>query len=97
MPTRVRIVVPQQFIKKMEGHTEDVAEDSAEQIKESAKELVPVKSGRLKNSIEVTKEGDNYVIGSDLPYAGCVEYGTKDMAPTPYLRPALSEVVNESQ
>ena len=66
----------------------------ANNIKRNAKQLAPVDSGDLRNSIGVKKDtssgyGIGYVIGSDLEYAGMVELGTKNKGARPYLRPAL--------
>lgn len=37
---------------------------------------VPVDSGKLRDSLRVQVEGDKVYIGSDLPYATYVEFGT---------------------
>lgn len=63
-----------------------------------AKEIVPVDTGRLRNSIthEVdTKESAVY-IGSNVEYAAPVELGnSRGMRPRPYLRPAATEHTEE--
>ena len=63
-----------------------------------AKEIVPVDTGRLRNSItyEVdTKESAVY-IGSNVEYAASVELGnSRGMRPRPYLRPAATEHTEE--
>lgn len=64
-------------------------------VKGEAKRRSPVDTGNLKKSItkEVEKEQDEIVgrIGTNVEYAGYVEYGTKRQAAQPYLRPALLE------
>ena len=65
--------------------------DIAGAIFKRANELVPVKTGFLKSSIQVLIEGDNIVVGAFAPYAGFVEFGTSKMPPKPYLRPAVQE------
>lgn len=62
-----------------------------------AKRIVPVRTGALKRSIVPgrTKESRVTIDGSILvtePYAGFVEFGTSNMAPQPYIRPALNKV-----
>lgn len=57
-----------------------------------AKSLVPVDTGRLKDSIEVsTTRGVARMVAS-APYAGFVEFGTVRMAPQPYMRPAVAAI-----
>lgn len=55
-----------------------------------AKELCPVDTGRLRNSItNVVELGENAVyIGTNVEYAAYVELGTSRMGARPYLRPA---------
>jgi len=53
------------------------------------------RTGTLQKSIahEVKREGDQVIarIGSKVPYAPHLEFGTRKMAARPYLRPSLSE------
>lgn len=57
-----------------------------EEIVEDAKRYAPVDTGRLRESIH--EEGDEeIVVGAE--YGVYVEMGTRDMAPQPYMRPAL--------
>lgn len=63
-------------------------------VQTRAKELVRVDTGRLRSSITVTPvtvDGELAVhIGSNVEYAGFIEYGTSRMGPFPYLQPALA-------
>jgi len=69
--------------------------DVSKDIKEEAKDKCPVKSGKLKESIDVIM-GDNEstigTIGSD--YGLFIEVGTRNQQPQPFLRPALDNVFN---
>ena len=58
-----------------------------------AKELCPVDTGRLRNSItNVVELGENAVyIGTNVEYAAFVELGTSRMKPRPYLKPAVTQ------
>lgn len=58
-----------------------------------AKEIVPVDTGRLRNSITylVDKESAEVYIGSNVEYAAPVELGTSRMRPRPYLAPAATQ------
>lgn len=57
---------------------DDITKDLANDVKKEAKNKVPVDKGNLKRSIESKKKGKGeYEVGSDLPYAAAIEYGTK--------------------
>ena len=54
-----------------------------------AKQLCPVKTGNLRNSITHAQQDKlTEVIGTDVKYAICVELGTVKMTARPFLRPA---------
>lgn len=70
------------------------AYDWAVAIEERAKELVPVDTGELQESIHVEKGdglGEYRVVASE-PYASYVEYGTHKMAAQPYITPAWRQI-----
>lgn len=55
-----------------------------------AKEYCPVDTGRLRNSITHTREGeDTVLIGSNVEYAPFVEAGTSRMKPRKFLHRAV--------
>jgi len=66
-------------------------------VQTSAKSLVPVKTGNLRKSIEVSapfvEKGGRAItvtIGTNVEYAPHIEFGTqRGLAARPYLRPAL--------
>ena len=48
-------------------------------------------SGRLYRSIDNAKTGDlSWGVGTDVPYAKALEYGTYKMAPKPFFRNSLN-------
>lgn len=53
-----------------------------------AKDLCPADTGRLRNSITFTVDGQSTYIGTNVEYATFVEMGTTRMAPRPYIKPA---------
>lgn len=66
--------------------------EAAEAAAEWARDHVPVDTGELQGSIhaEATDEGARVVAGTDhwiFP-----EFGTSEMAPSPYLRPSIDGV-----
>lgn len=68
-------------------------------VETEAKTIVPVDTGRLKNSlthVEKKKGNEQYTeVGSKVEYASYVETGTSKMKAQPYLRPAIER--NRSQ
>lgn len=59
-------------------------DESAQEALEKARQLAPVRTGRLKSSIR-REEGRVY---TTLSYAGAVEWGSRYVPPRPYLLPA---------
>lgn len=57
-----------------------------EDVQDVAKTLVAVKTGALRDSIDVKQEGNSIEVGSDKPYA------MKEELRHPYLRPAIAIV-----
>lgn len=70
----------------------------AEEVCAEAKELCPVDTGALRDSIYVQHGFLSAQVGTDLEYAPCVEFGTYKMAAQPFLVPALKakegEIIN---
>lgn len=61
-----------------------------------AKQLCPVDTGRLRNSISHAVEGETVYIGTNVEYAPDVELGTSTgRKPKPYLRPAVTNYTAE--
>lgn len=56
-----------------------------------AKDLCPVDTGNLRNSITHTSDGKAAYIGTNVTYGKYVELGTVKMAARPYLRPAAAD------
>lgn len=91
-------------VKAITDGTEKGLLELAIQAASQAKMLAPVgKTGELKNSItyktltsnggldESVSKGEA-IVGSNLEYAIYQEYGTRYMAPHPFLRPAMAYV-----
>lgn len=60
-----------------------------------AKKVVRVVTGRLRNSITHYVKGNSVFIGSNVEYARYVEEGTSRAKPHPYLRPAVTNNMDE--
>jgi HK97 gp10 family phage protein len=58
---------------------------------EIAKEIVPVDTGALRDSISA---GPDY-LAADMPYASFVEYGTEKMDAQPFMTPAINQAIAE--
>jgi len=60
-------------------------------VERQAKEDCPVDTGRLRSSITSEVSGLEGKVGTNVEYAGFVEYGTVKRPATPYLFPALEK------
>ena len=60
-----------------------------------AKKYCPVDTGRLRNSISHTQSGDTEYIGTNVEYAPYVEFGTSKQKAQPYLKPAVTNHIDE--
>lgn len=56
-----------------------------------AKDLCPVDTGNLRNSISHLVDGDSAYIGTNVEYAPYVELGTVKQKAQPYLKPAAAD------
>lgn len=76
----------------MAGAAKERTENAlAESAAAKARDMAPVLSGTLRDSIQA--EGNRVV--ADAPYAAAVELGTTDTAPQPYMRPAIHQTESE--
>lgn len=67
---------------------------TAEIVKNDAKRLCAVDTGRLRSSISAEQVSGNdfhYKVGSNVEYTSYVEFGTSRMGPQPFLRPAAKK------
>lgn len=60
-----------------------------------AKEYCPVDTGRLRNSISHTDDGEAAYIGTNVEYGPAVELGTSRQRAQPYLEPAVTRHKDE--
>ncbi|MEM0095037.1 MAG: HK97 gp10 family phage protein [Candidatus Bathyarchaeia archaeon] len=63
----------------------------AMEVREYARALAPVRTGRLRNSIYTRTSGWTVEVGASAEYAIYVEFGTRHMQAKPFLRPAVEE------
>lgn len=84
-PRNYRLLKQLRELEKLEDMPTRVA--IARRIVETAKTIVPVDTGALRDSIEEV-EGN---VRSESPYAYFVEFGTVHMDAQPFLRPAVDQ------
>jgi HK97 gp10 family phage protein len=73
----------------------DVTLIPAQMIADEARDMCPVVTGTLRNSIKaqkLQKSVGSFISTSGVRYASWVEYGTSKMSAHPYFRPALNAV-----
>jgi HK97 gp10 family phage protein len=70
--------------------TKVVVAKTARDIEADAKNVVPVDTGNLKNSIDVEFENDGLtaIVAPHTEYAVLVEFGTRRMSAQPFMTPA---------
>lgn len=75
----------------------EILYQSMTKMQEIAVNLAPVKTGRLKNSINLFPQlpgATSYVLADGVEYGIYQEFGTHKMSPQPFFRPALDQVKN---
>lgn len=81
---------------KMQTYGKDMSvplRRAAIDLRKVARDIVPVKSGDLRRSINFRKQSNTaYIIGTDLFYSVFVEYGHHSWDGWPYMTPAFMEV-----
>lgn len=83
-------------LKKYLKNIDDLLDDSINDILDDAKAKVPVKSGKLKNSLKVTSNSENEkIISSDVDYAYFVENGTRNQKASKFLYKAVTKNKNK--
>jgi HK97 gp10 family phage protein len=63
----------------------------AMEVREYARSLAPVRTGRLRGSIYAKTSGWEAQIGAEASYAIFVEFGTRHIQAQPFLHPAVEE------
>jgi HK97 gp10 family phage protein len=84
----------QRFDSAMQNHVQKQLTSWAEAVKVLAKQLVPVRTGHLRDSIYAKISEWVAEVGSDATYALFVEFGTRRMRARPYLFPAIQEHIS---
>ena len=80
---------------KIRRRAPEAIRKTALSIERSAKSIVPVETGLLRSSIGSDIGALSATIGTDLRYAHFVEWGTSEMAPQPYMRPAFDRNIGK--
>src|SRR2546427_12691763 len=81
----------------------NILHDGARRVAERAREIVPVRTGRLRDSIiveggievDVDEAFQPIAVVATAPYASFVEDGTAKVTPRPFLEQALEEIEPE--
>lgn len=73
--------------RKIERMVPSIMGNIRKSIADKMRQIVPVKTGKLKKSITVTDSG----IDVREDYAGKIEYGTAKKAAQPFTRPAIEQ------
>lgn len=80
--------------RELESLAEDYLDKLAQKVLDKAVARCPVRTGALRDSLQIMKEDNDRIIGTDgSGYALFVEMGTRHQAPQSYLRSSLDEVI----
>lgn len=79
------------FDSSMQRHVHRRLVSLAADIKASARQKVPVKTGHLRSTIYARVRTWVAEVGAEAAYAMYVEFGTRYMRARPYLYPAIQE------
>lgn len=81
----------QRFDSAMQERVHKQLTNWAAYVKASARQLVPVRTGRLRSSIYTKIQEWTAEIGAEAAYALFVEFGTRYMEARPFVFPAVHE------
>lgn len=95
----VKVEGLERFVEGMRGFRVDVqtaireaSEWTAMEAANRARSRAPVRTGRLRGSIQTLTASAESKVQVTAPYAGYVEFGTRRMRAQPFLRPSVQEV-----
>lgn len=77
------------YDKNVQKEVKEQIASSALAIETTAKRLVPVKTGRLRSSINSDIANIGAIVGTNVEYAPSVEFGTVKRPAKPFLFPAF--------
>lgn len=85
------------FAAHARENVEQANAELAERMAETAREIVPVETGELRDSIEATRIDEKTVsVTAGTDHAEPVEFGTVHMAAQPFMLPAFDRHVSEA-
>lgn len=81
-----------QAVERITREADEAVQETASDVRDLAKTLAPVRTGRLRKSIgkRKTRRGAA-AVGTDVEYGVFQEFGTRKMSARPYLTPALEQ------
>lgn len=71
---------------------EGVLDQAADDLAARARALAPVETGELRNSIRASGAGMDRAVTAAAPHAIFQEFGTRHMAPRPFMGPAADAI-----
>ena len=86
------------FIINLPDAAFETMEDAAEEIVDKAKAYAPVKTGYLRDHIDIVernKSNQFIIIESEAPYSQFLEWATVKMRAQPFMQPAVHEVAQK--
>lgn len=81
------------FSENMLEKVKEKLDEWATEVLDLAKQLVPVRSGFLRNSLILKVTEASVELAAEAPYASIVEFGSRHTTARPYLYPAIEQNV----
>lgn len=72
-------------------------EEIGQSAERYAKEICPVDTGRLRNSISHAVDDRSVSVGTNVEYAPYVELGARGRTPQPFIRPSIEDNLSSYQ
>ncbi len=94
MTVKVDTVKLERYIKQLDVANNKALTEAGMIVESDAKQLAPVDTGRLRNSIIHQVDGSTAYVGTNVEYAEAIEKGHSKQAPQGYLQPALDKNKN---
>jgi HK97 gp10 family phage protein len=85
------------YSKQTSERVDTTMEQIGAQGKEYMQALTSVRTGRLREGVQVTPVAGGFELGNDVPYFGFVNYGTRYMAAQPMLEPTAEWITGQME
>lgn len=83
------------ILKTFKNEKNTLINKSKDEALDFAREIVPVKTGRLRDSLKAEHSENSITVTSDCPYAHSVEYGDNNRRPSGFMMKTMLFIKNK--